>query len=385
MKCLHLLIDSIITDRIIAQLEEYPQIRGEYAIVSDRPKNRLAKSSKIQLLTRDEFQKKTLTYNCLWIHFLTNENIWACSQLSHHMVIWTSWGGDLVGKHHLFNEKYVFRPITLKNNYSFLQRVKLSVKHIQFLQEIYLFLNPARKKEHRLRLKAYSNIDIVSTILPSEKKLLPFLPQLDAKYKWFSYGSLNDVLLDYVDTEIKLKKGIMVGHSAITSLNHLDCFKLIKEQNIHIKVYCPVSYGSHECIKLVLKVGPKILSNINFETNIISQEEYLDRMRDNHILLLNSRVQQGVGNLITALYFGMKVFLDNESPLYEFCIENNLVVFKIEDFNATNIDNFLSEESIKQNRIQLKSIYEKKNVEIRNKEFINEALQLYKNNYENVD
>lgn len=354
---LHLCIESLFNDLIVSQFELVSPGENKYIVISKDGVIRLNLNENVELVTRERFLELCGDYSLVWVHSLGYENLWACSFLTNHIVMWSSWGGDLKGKHDFLQEKAILEPVTYKKYFSFKEKVKLFMKQFSLIQEVYLLFNNTPKQEFVLREKAYKNVSYISTVLPSEKKLLGEIPELEVGYKWFNYAFLEGIVKGYYKKKVKLSKGIIVGHSSVPSLNHLDVFKEIKRLGITQDIFSPVSYGDPKYKKFVIKEGLKILDNIEFQTELISIDNYLKKLTNYHVLILNTKNQQAVGNLLTAVYIGMKVFLQREGLLYEFCKDVGLTVFSLEELSQKEVDEFLPSEIIELNRERLEEFF----------------------------
>jgi isochorismate hydrolase len=72
---------------------------------------------------------------------------------------------------------------------------------------------------------------------------------------------------------------------------------------------------------------------------------------------MNHLRQQAVGNIIIMMYFGAKIFLNKENPVYEFFKNKGAIIFSINELNNQVINTKLSEEEIKKNRQILKEYW----------------------------
>lgn len=162
---------------------------------------------------------------------------------------------------------------------------------------------------------------------------------------------------------------IQVGNSGDPTNNHIEAFeKLKKFKNENINVYVPLSYGNEIYIAEVLKIGEEIFSN-KFKpiTTFIPLEEYQDFLSKIDIAIYAHKRQQGMGNIITLMGLGRKVFIRNDiTPWYFFknlgvevydfnTIDINLICDKIKQKNMRYIKNYFSEKNYVS---QLKKIFQ---------------------------
>lgn len=167
----------------------------------------------------------------------------------------------------------------------------------------------------------------------------------------------------YKEYDIKPKShktiNIQVGNSADPTNNHLEVFeKLEKYKDDDIRIIVPLSYGNQEYAKEVIAQGQKIFGD-KFEplTEFMSFEKYLDLLAEIDIAIFNHNRQQAMGNTITLLGLGKKVFMrDDITPWKTF--EN----IEVSVFNINNLTLDLLDEEIKQqNQQRIKEYFSKEN------------------------
>jgi hypothetical protein len=192
-----------------------------------------------------------------------------------------------------------------------------------------------------------------------------------AKSKYFSKATYLNCLMytsnvfyptkNRKDEEKKKKFiNIILGNSAHASNHHLDGIKnLIQFKKSNIKIYCPLSYGSPEYAKKISDIGKnefgdKFIPLLNF----IPKNEYINFLGDIDIGIFPANRQQGMGNIITLLGHGKKVYLNsNLTPYAEF------VNKKIKIFNINQIDLKPIAKKDRVNNIALiKNIFNEKNL-----------------------
>lgn len=129
---------------------------------------------------------------------------------------------------------------------------------------------------------------------------------------------------------------IQVGNSANPTNNHIEIFnKLENFKDEPIEVICPLSYGNPEYRERVIEEGSKIFGD-KFKPleDFIPFEEYLELLAKIDIAIFNHERQQAMGNIITLLGLGKKVYIRDDITTWEFCIDHGLKVNSSnEDFN----------------------------------------------------
>ncbi len=169
----------------------------------------------------------------------------------------------------------------------------------------------------------------------------------------------------YKDYNIQLKThdtiNIQIGNSADPTNNHLDILeKLQKYKDENIKIFAPLSYGNMEYAQEIADkgkelFGEKFVAMVDF----MPFEKYLDFLGEVDIAIFAHKRQQAMGNTITLLGLGKKVYLDSETVQFDFFRKHDVAIFDVKNIDIDLIENdiklcnqqrikkYFSEESLK--------------------------------------
>lgn len=167
----------------------------------------------------------------------------------------------------------------------------------------------------------------------------------------------------YKEYDIEEKKhqmiNIQVGNSADSTNNHLEVFeKLEKYKTENIKIIVPLSYGNNTYRKEIIEQGKKRFGE-KFEplTEFMPFNNYLDLLAEIDIAIFNHNRQQAMGNIITLLGLGKKVYMRNNITPWKM-FEN----IGIDVYDVANITIDLLEEDIKkENKKRVKEHFSDEN------------------------
>ena len=143
---------------------------------------------------------------------------------------------------------------------------------------------------------------------------------------------------------------ILLGNSAAKTNNHQEIFQKLKEVN-NIKVHVPLSYGDDAYRNHIIKEGQKILGN-RFSPLIefMKLANYNKFLTNIDVAIFNHKRQQALGNIITLLGMGKKVFIREEITTYEFLYDLGITFYSIEyDF----LDKIFEDQPLLQNNIDI--------------------------------
>lgn len=162
---------------------------------------------------------------------------------------------------------------------------------------------------------------------------------------------------------------ILVGNSADPSNNHfgmLETLEAFKDQDI--KIYAPLSYGNPEHAQQVITEGQKQFGEKFIPlTEMMPFQEYLEFLGLIDIAIFNHKRQQAMGNTITLLGLGKKVYMRSDVTQWQFFKEHGIDVFDIEAFNLTDLE----VEKVQHNRQYIKDYFSEKNYQQQLSELFN--------------
>lgn len=133
---------------------------------------------------------------------------------------------------------------------------------------------------------------------------------------------------------------IQVGNSADRSNNHLEVFELLKDTELPtFRVFSPLSYGDLIYAEHIERLGNKYFGE-KFKAfmQMLPLDEYLTFLQNIDIAIFNHKRQQAMGNIITLLGFGKKVYLRRSEAPFIFFEKIGAKVFDINSFNGEKLN-----------------------------------------------
>lgn len=172
------------------------------------------------------------------------------------------------------------------------------------------------------------NIDLMTrTIIRNMGYLLTCLPG-DVEYVRQHYGATGEHIdcLAYptnVFTPLPIRPRndsttrVQVGNSAFSTNQHREVFEALEQfKERDIEIVCPLSYGDEEYRREVISLGKDLFGDkfVPLE-KFLAHDDYQDLLASIDIAIFNHNRQQGMGNIITHLGLGHKVYLrSDQSP-----------------------------------------------------------------------
>lgn len=133
---------------------------------------------------------------------------------------------------------------------------------------------------------------------------------------------------------------IQVGNSADISNNHIEIFeKLHKNQTENYRIFVPLSYGDKSYADIVIETGSHLFGDRFIPlTNFMNFSDYSKFLETIDIGIFNHQRQQGMGNIISLLGLGKKVFLRSDISHWQFFLNNDLTVNSIDDLELSRLE-----------------------------------------------
>lgn len=231
--------------------------------------------------------------------------------------------------------------------------ISFFVTNKKFLNKLYLYFWGgdkflSRNKMDNLKKKyVVRNAQGIINILPEERKYMIKNYKVKGTLFCAMYSADFELLKTIKNEKINNKEcvRIQIGNSATKTNNHIDILKkLSRFKDESIEIYVPLSYGNMNYAKRVIKEGRRLFGDKFFPmTELISYEKFKQFSNTIDIAIFDMKRQQALGNIITLIYYGKKVFLRNKSVLYHyFKISKNCDIFTTDEITSMQYDRFIS-------------------------------------------
>jgi len=346
---LHIIPDSVFTDFVIDKLDKLDEGNHEFIINSIYNELKFTKNRNIQIydtkkLLSKDFIASLASYSAVVFHSLSSIPLKRLVMKVSLDVkfVWLGWGGD-----------YYETIPQLKRTLYEQQTLKLMSSLTSFKEKVKKAIKALIPNYNIEVEEIYKRVNYFGPVLYDEYKLLEeiFAP-VHTKYIPFSYGQLeNDLTQGIENLEIN-GENILLGNSATFSNNHLEIIELLN--NIDLgdrKVIVPLNYGNKEYAREIISFGNnKIKNNFYPLSEFMDKEKYHNLLSGCSVCIMNHKRQQSLGNIVSVLYLGSKLFLNKENIVYRFLKREGAVIFSIEDLNTKSISVKLTKNEIELNR-----------------------------------
>lgn len=364
VKILHCVIDEKFIDGTIEIFDSIEGYDNEYVILNDNQfRHKYIKSDKVHSITMDWFWKHCIIsndYDIIILHSLLSCTPSCISRINVKIkVVWFSWGYDI------YELAIPFKPLIelksqIRGKGKWINYVITQLRIFKRFAKGFLIKGLKTKKDW---INSIKRIDYYSGVYPEEFELLKRNHRFKAQKIQFNYISKQSPIKieNQNDFPTNNRTNIMIGHQANPLLNHTECMHLIKKMGLskHVKIICPLSYGAQHDINRIKQTGEKLFGNQFIPLiNFLPFNEYSKIYNNINVAIYDIKRQCAVGNILMALWDGVKVFLPEHSMNYKHFKNLGIIVYSIEqELNLNNISNQESIENIKHNRDILLKFY----------------------------
>ncbi|MGC9374924.1 MAG: TDP-N-acetylfucosamine:lipid II N-acetylfucosaminyltransferase [Bacteroidales bacterium] len=252
------------------------------------------------------------------IHGLTNEKVKIVNRYyQKYKFLWVFWGADGLYLNRFKNKWFSQETrVLLKINKIITISLVSAIKNLfsnTILYQLFYYLCKGKYNSDYEKVLAIKRMNYIAPVIPDDYYLLRSKIKVNAQLVPFSIGSLN-TLAPIKKMTVETGGNILLGNSADPSNNHIDVLKLLKKYKYDRKVFCPLSYGDTNYRSILVKEGIKLLSH-NFIPlfKFLPLEKYHEIINSCDIVVMNHYRQQAMGTIISALYQGKKVFLNDKN------------------------------------------------------------------------
>lgn len=279
---------------------------------------------------------------------------------------WFPWGYDIYSLPKIRLTLYGIKTSAYIKNQSpfFFIKNKLIEFSFDFLPE--LILKKINLEYFRETLLLHKKIDFfISYIKEDFDTFSKFYPN-NMKFIYSPFLTLNQYLGNIEHPKLNNNTGnILIGNSVSLESNYFDVLEKLKVNKTKFsKAFFILNYGeSFKNFKkdIQFKINEDLLVKAECITDFMDLKSYVEFLKScNTAVFLHFR-QQAMGNIITLIYLGARVYLSKYNPILNFfnsnCIKVNIFENEFDEFGTTD----LSFEEKEANRFSLEKIFFSRN------------------------
>lgn len=341
---LHIATDEKFINRGMRLFEKVFPNCNSLRIVTSDPKKALvhvdANIKSLQFYNKNDFKLDQFFDDVTGVDYVVLHNIDAFkSELvlnspenRKYKFLWSFWGGEIYNNVYLDSNRFISKKTHLFQD-------RLSVYKI-FLRNLKLHFFKF-KHPHYSIIKAVRKIDCVLGLKSDYDYLLTqHIISRSIPYIHFSYYPIEYITQQF-NKDFRISSGnikILLGNSATPANNHIDIFCKLAEIDLDYKLIVPLNYGSDIYSKKIESEGRKRLGDRFIPiTEFMELSDYNDLLSQCEIAIMNHYRQQGVGNIVTLLWLGAKLFINRRSLLYDFFMDKKILIYDVEELSIESL------------------------------------------------
>lgn len=281
-------------------------------------------------------------------------------------IAWIFWGFEVYNR-----RSTQFKYLGLYSGWKHLRfLMKQALKFVAFP----LINRRLYKVDYEIPKRYFRKVHYCLTDISEDHKIAEKHLKTNFEWLWYNYYSIEETI-GPLKSESVNGENILVGNSAYLMNNHLEVFKTIKNFDLeNRKIIVPLSYGDQGYARFIKKRGEKILGPaFSPLAEFLPLEEYNRIIQTCRVVIMNQYRHQAMGNIITMLWLGARVYLSEKSSTYKYFKRLGVHVFSVEkDLRKSNSDVFASmpEDLVKINREILFREYGRDNMNVRIRDLI---------------
>lgn len=333
LKILHIATDNKFLDYALPLFCEVEGVSNSVWIISDTLTLKYTHAEVDKIVNAEKLNpREAAEFEIVILHSYRDKLADFLLQLSNKIrILWIGWGFDyydlMPGK-----ASSLLQPLTANFHTQYLREKS----HVQRFKNYVRALSD--RASQRRKEKVIQRIDYFAPVLHREYLTLKQarsdlrLPQL---IDW-NYGTIEDQYALNLGDDWVAGKDILVGNSATLTSNHLDALSILKTVGIaeSQKIHIPLNYGDAppEYTQLVSDRSIQMFGDHCMPiTQFMALESYLQILRGCGFVIMNHIRQQALGNIITMLYLGARIFLRTDNPIYQELQECGFYLNRMDD------------------------------------------------------
>lgn len=272
---------------------------------------------------------------------------------------WVFWGFEVYGRSE-FKYEYLGKQTRLiHNKHVIKQMFKKFIKPLITFQKY--------TSEYETPISVYKRVDFCLTDVKEDFQVAEEKLKTSFQWFWYNYYNIEETIGNELLKQKVNGKNILLGNSASITNNHLEIFSILQKFNLQDRqVITPLSYGENFYANLMLHKGKSMLGeSFHPLVTFMERDAYNSIINSCCIVIMNHYRHQAMGNILTALWLGARVYLSNRSSTYRYFKRLGIFIQSVEeDLIPSNLSAFdqLEDEKVMHNRAILMEEYGKVNM-----------------------
>jgi dTDP-N-acetylfucosamine:lipid II N-acetylfucosaminyltransferase len=181
-------------------------------------------------------------------------------------------------------------------------------------------------------------------------------------YHQFSFLTTEEISKDVVPQP--MQKLILVGHAASPTGNHAEILERLAANKIEHQLLIPAEYGDKKYGAAIKQLAEFLFpGKVNWIGERLELKDYHQKLSAAGWAVYNFYTQEALGNILFMTWNGSKIFLNEESSVYQQFRNWGLKVFTVNnDLNNDQLSSFLPPADADHNRKILEDLFNEQQV-----------------------
>jgi dTDP-N-acetylfucosamine:lipid II N-acetylfucosaminyltransferase len=337
IRLLHIATDDKFLDYALPLFQGATNTRNSVWIIHTREALQLTKSKVDRVIDPQKLaQSDTSDFDAIILHSLRDDfTEFVLKQPAAMPILWIGWGFDYYDL--IAERQSLLLPLTKQLSIEVEKSLKLRTRVKKFIDSSF------NQRRARTKLKCIQRINFFAPVLSCEYELFSRAVDTSTKPKFidWNYGTLEDQYASILGEQWVTGNDILIGNSATATCNHLDAIKTVMkcETTESQKVIAPLSYGdAPPAYKEAVSKAGHAAFGANFQplTELMPLPDYLSILSNCGYVVMNHVRQQAMGNIISMLYQGSRIFLREDNPACRELRSRGFVINTIEELEASH-------------------------------------------------
>jgi len=198
-----------------------------------------------------------------------------------------------------------------------------------------------------LRKRIIKEVAVIACFIKGDYELAKECYKTKAEYCYTIYPLpiKFSKLIELKKNSKKSTKKILIGNSASPQNYHIEILNMLsKFSEEDIKLICPLSYANVDSNAQEVIVHGSAIFGDKFESilEIMSPDDYQLILSDVDISIMNHRRQQGLGNVLSLLFLGKKIYIRSDTTSYRYLKSLGISIFDTKEIEYQNFNMFKS-------------------------------------------
>jgi dTDP-N-acetylfucosamine:lipid II N-acetylfucosaminyltransferase len=274
----------------------------------------------------------------------------------HVIFIWIFWSGEFYNLPEFIDDLYIGRSKKYLEKNTILGQLRLKANYLkQFMNRPYYI--------HNRFIASFHHIDFFASLLEEDWHNVSQYSGAKMKYIRFGYLSFSQFINQPdVDCKSDIQKpmfNLMLNHSGDPTLNHFDALGRLQKIDFKGKIILSLSYGNKRYIndlKTYMQASP--IKSFEIWDTFTESSVYARRLSSIDFAVFNASVQQGLGNIILLLWYGVKLFLREENSIYIELKKWGMHIYSVQnELTYDQLTYRLTDEKVQHNRSILRKYF----------------------------